>query len=95
LWGDDVLPQDAFAADTIATQRGPWPDLSRLAVPVTLIHGMMDTNCAFEDAVANQARHPDWTLMAFAEAGSFVHHAHWPEMLAAVAAAAGISAPHS
>jgi DNA-binding CsgD family transcriptional regulator len=91
LWGDDVQAQDAFAADTIAVQRGPWPDLARLTVPVTLIHGTKDTNCSFEDAVVHQARHPSWRLMAFVDAGNFVHHAHWPEMLGAIAEAMGIA----
>jgi DNA-binding CsgD family transcriptional regulator/pimeloyl-ACP methyl ester carboxylesterase len=93
LWGDDVHAHDAFAADMIAVQRGPWPDLARLAVPVTLIHGRKDPNCALHDAEVHQARHPSWRLIAVPEAGSFVHHSHWKTVLAPIAGAMGRPPP--
>lgn len=93
IWGEDVRAHDAFAADMIAVQRGPWPDLTRLAVPVTLIHGMQDPNCAFHDAELHKAWHPSWRLVAVPDAGSFVHHSHWKTVLTAIAKAMGRPPP--
>jgi pimeloyl-ACP methyl ester carboxylesterase/DNA-binding CsgD family transcriptional regulator len=84
-WGDDVRAHEAFAADTIAVHRDPWPDLSRLPVPVTLIHGMLDQNASYLSA-AEQSRLHRWPLTSIPDAGSLIHHSHWRDVFGAVAA---------
>lgn len=89
LWGEGVRAHDAFAADTIAVHRDPWPDLGKLIVPVTLVHGEQDHNSSCLTAKEHAARH-GWKTMLFPETAVFSHHIHWEPMLREIATSMGV-----
>lgn len=80
LFGDDARAHDAFAADMIAVQRDPWPDLKQLTVPVTLIHGQQDQNASHQASVVQAKRH-GWEMISLPNAGSYLHYRHWQLVL--------------
>jgi len=85
VFGPDASSYEAFAADIIAVHRDPWPDLGKLGVPVTLVHGEQDTNSSYESAAEHSERHPDWQMISFPNAGNFVHHVHWRSLVEIIA----------
>jgi pimeloyl-ACP methyl ester carboxylesterase/DNA-binding CsgD family transcriptional regulator len=85
LFGPEIRPFEAFAADTIAVHRDPWPKLETLNVPVTLMHGEQDPNSSFQSAVQHCQKHPGWRMISFPDAGHFVHHAHWRQVVQIIA----------
>lgn len=84
MWGDGVRCHEAFTADTVAVHRDPWPDLTRIAVPVTLIHGQQDSNVA-HDSSAGRALQFGWEMISVPNAGGFLHYRHWQLVLETVA----------
>jgi pimeloyl-ACP methyl ester carboxylesterase/DNA-binding NarL/FixJ family response regulator len=85
LFGCEVAAAEAFAADTIAVHRDPWPRLENVNVPVTLIHGEQDPNCSYQSARDYCDRHAGWQMKSFPDAGHFVHHVHWRHVVQTIA----------
>jgi hypothetical protein len=48
---------------------------------VTLIHGEQDGNAPFETAIDYCALYLAWRFVGYPEAGQFVAHVRWPDVL--------------
>lgn len=87
--GYDVKIYDAFTADVVAAHRDWHPDFNTLDIPLTFLHGELDSNHSIETVRDYCRRFPAWRLIEFSGEGFFAPLVHWPLLVDLIAEAAG------
>ncbi|WP_050530447.1 alpha/beta fold hydrolase [Pseudaestuariivita atlantica] len=73
---------DGMVEENLLNARGWDFDVSRIGVPVTIVHGMLDNVSPLPAAEALAADLPDCTLVPLEERGHYHHLRNWPWLAA-------------